>query len=99
MWAPDADSDDARIAAHEKARVTIGGHHLHPRDLDTYSALASECAGLAEEDYFSALRMPRVWTTSPATSTRPWRDGGEGQRRPVSGRAGQGSTVCRRGRE
>ncbi|MFF1777953.1 hypothetical protein [Streptomyces virginiae] len=54
MWAPDADSDDARIAAHEKARVTIGGHHLHPRDLDTYSALASECAGLAEEDDFSA---------------------------------------------
>ncbi|MFE1875043.1 hypothetical protein ACFW9N_29935 [Streptomyces sp. NPDC059496] len=54
MWAPDADSDDAHGDAYEKASVTIGGHRLHPRDLDTYAALAYEYAGLAEEDDFSA---------------------------------------------
>ncbi|MFI1652167.1 MULTISPECIES: hypothetical protein [Streptomyces] len=53
IWAPDADSDDAHMAAYEKARVTIGGHRLHPRDLDTYATLAYDYAGLAEEDDLS----------------------------------------------
>ncbi|MEY2233148.1 hypothetical protein [Streptomyces sp. BF23-19] len=42
-----------RIAAYEKASVTIGGHGLHPRGLDTYAVLASEYASLAEGDDFS----------------------------------------------
>ncbi|MFK0016356.1 hypothetical protein [Streptomyces sp. NPDC091027] len=54
VWAPDADSGDTHVDEYEKASVTIGGRRLHPRDLDTYAALAYEYAGLPEEDDFSA---------------------------------------------
>ncbi|MDT0485240.1 hypothetical protein [Streptomyces doebereineriae] len=50
VWSPDEETDEAYDAAYEEACVTIGGHRLHPRDLDAYTSIAYELADLADQD-------------------------------------------------
>ncbi|MFD8022149.1 hypothetical protein ACFV6G_17165 [Streptomyces lavendulae] len=50
VWTPDEDSSEKHHTAYHKASVTIGGRLLHPRDPDSYAALAYEYAGLDDED-------------------------------------------------
>ncbi|MDQ1042148.1 hypothetical protein [Streptomyces sp. V4I2] len=50
VWTPDAESGEAYEAAYEKACVTIGGHLLHPRDFDAYTAIAYKLADLTDRD-------------------------------------------------
>lgn len=52
VWSPDDESDDDHDAAYEKASVDIGGHRLHPRDLDAYTTLAWNYADLSGDDDF-----------------------------------------------
>ncbi|MFJ6486520.1 MULTISPECIES: hypothetical protein [unclassified Streptomyces] len=73
VWASDADSDDAHADECKAASATIGGRRLHPRELDTYAALAYEAAGRPRRTTSAPPTTAQPWTISPATSKRPWR--------------------------
>ncbi|GAA2793183.1 hypothetical protein GCM10010441_18030 [Kitasatospora paracochleata] len=50
VWTPDEESSAAYDTAYEKTAVTIGDRRLHPRDLDAYTTIAYEVAGLHQGD-------------------------------------------------
>lgn len=51
VWTPDDETSEAYDAAYDKASVVIGGHRLHPRDLDAYTTIAYQLADLADDDF------------------------------------------------